>query len=194
MFAIDIDGTICDTAAMARQHLRAALKLDLPGRTSMARLYDGVPPERQAEAYEALRDAFSNDAGRTYSGAQPFPHASTTVGWLARRNMARAYITHRPPHLQRLTEAWLRAFGFPTLPVVHADDKVDAMRRHRCSAIIEDSVDVGAAAAKRGHGVILTADAEPAAFPHLRMPSWDGLYELLRNMPLDYRQKFERGF
>ena len=196
MFAIDLDGTTVDTATNARRIMSERLGVTLtPARTTMADLYDGIPQDLIPAASDVLSRGFNQDEYGMYTSAQPMPRAADALNWLARRNLLSAYITYRPVSVADRTLAWFKRNNFPNAPLLHASSdqpKPELMRSVRATVLIDDDLSTIRQVLTAGYGAIWFSARTNAGV--VSAPEWTGLASFLTHLPLDYRERYERGF
>jgi beta-phosphoglucomutase-like phosphatase (HAD superfamily) len=119
LVAFDIDNVLCDIIASAKRILAkdADIPVDEVILTNVYhRPFDHAVPEI---AIRMRVDHAFWDREDLLSSCPAMPGAVEAVNRLHDHGMLAAYVTRRPASVRSVTEPWMRAMGFPMVPIYH---------------------------------------------------------------------------
>lgn len=162
--ALDIDAVLCDLVGSCRYACAEFLGVD-PEELSLGDNYyvpwEHRDPALTAQLAPVMVGMWTKE--RTILGAKPVDGGLTLATTLANAGRLRSYITRRPPEVDYLTEAWLRAHDFPLdgveLHHVGGSNACKSVTARIVGAelLIDDSVNEATSALANGMHVVMVA-------------------------------------
>lgn len=180
----DIDGVLADTFRQLLQEVSIALGADAePERVTSYYSLHLAWPGHTEQANRRVRMLF--DSHLFYQRVRPRLGAAEALSVLHEQGKVLGYITSRPTHTRESTQAWLDAYGFPPVQLVHAFDKSLVMRWTGGTLVDDNPKTVHDTICRGGEAILFSA---PYNLDAIGMRRIGNLWELVEG---DYVQSDE---